>query len=211
MSERTRVPGTWVVVGASRGLGHEFVVQLEAAGRDVVGLSRADGYDVHDGKAFRMERPIDALILNAGIQNRAGRLADLEDRAVLDTFDVNAIGPLRALRGLLPNLRAGRRKLVAFLSSRMGSFGEYDGPNMYAYRASKAALNMFVRCIADELRPEGFCCVALHPGWVRTDMGGPEATLSPEESVRGMLDVLGRLGPAETGSFLDHRGEILPW
>ena len=187
------------------------MAQLAAAGHDVLGLSRADRFDVREKDAFRVEHPIDALIVNAGVQNRAGTLAELDFPAVLDTFDVNALGPMRVLRALLPNLRHGHRRLVVFLSSRMGSFGEYGGANMYAYRASKAALNMFVRCVADELGPEGFCCVALHPGWVRTDMGGIDATLSPEESVRGMLNVLGQLDGSANGQFLDQTGQKLPW
>ena len=204
-------PESWTVVGANRGLGLEFVRQLRAAGHEVRGLSRADGYDVRDEAAFRLDGAIDALILNAGVQNRAGRIDDLDFESIAETFDVNALGPVRVLRALLPNLRAGRRKLVAFLSSRMGSFDQYDAPNMYAYRASKAALNMFIRCVADELAPEGIICVALHPGWVRTDMGGDTATLGVEQSVQGMLKVLNREEPLLPGSFLDYRGEILSW
>jgi NAD(P)-dependent dehydrogenase (short-subunit alcohol dehydrogenase family) len=199
----------WAVVGASRGLGSEFVAQLEAAGHEVIALNRADGYDVRDESAFDLDQPLDAVILNAGIQNRAGSLADLDFDSMLDTLDVNALGPLRALRALLPNLRRGGRKLVVFLTSRMGSFGEYDAPNMYAYRASKAALNMFVRCVADELAPEGFTCIALHPGWVRTDMGGPEATLDAPRSVRGMLKVL--QNRPRNGVFVDWAGNELSW
>lgn len=198
---------SWVVAGASRGLGREFVAQLGGAA-DVTALSRSDGFDVKDEGAFRVDGPVDVLVVCAGVQNRAGSLADLDFDSIRETFDVNAIGPLRVIRALRPNLEAGNRRLIAVLSSRMGSFGEYDGPSMWAYRASKAALNTFVRCAADELGGGGFTVVALHPGWVRTDMGGPDAALSTEESVRGMLDVLSR---AENGQFLDHRGHVLPW
>ena len=187
------------------------MTQLAAAGHDVLGLSRADGFDVRKEDAFRVERPIDALILNAGVQNRAGTLAELDFPAVLDTFDVNALGPMRVLRALLPNLRRGRRKLVVFLSSRMGSFGEYGGGSMYAYRASKAAVNMFVRCVADELAPEGFCCVALHPGWVRTDMGGSGGLIDVEESVSGLRQIIDRDQLSDSGRFFAYDGTEIPW
>jgi len=204
-------PETWVVVGASRGLGAEFVAQLAADGRDVAGLSRADGFDVRDEDAFSFDRPIDVLVVAAGVQNRVAGVEELDLQAVSDTFDVNTLGPLRVVRRLLPRLRAGNRRVIVFLSSRMGSFGEYDGPSMYAYRASKAALNMFVRCIADELEPDGFTCVAVHPGWVRTDMGGASAPLTAAESVAAMRALIDGLGPPDNGRFLDLHGRPLPW
>ncbi len=81
----------------------------------------------------------------------------------------------------------------------------------YAYRASKAALNQLLRTLALELQPDGFTIVAISPGWVRTDMGGPRATLSAAESVEGMLGVIDRLTPADTNRFLDYRGQSLAW
>ncbi|MEM8884764.1 MAG: SDR family oxidoreductase [Planctomycetota bacterium] len=200
------------MAGASRGLGLEFARQLATAGHDVVATTRADGYDVREEAPWAaIEGPVDGLIVNAGVQYRAASLAELDLDRVADVFDVNVFGPLRVVRALRPALEQGTRRVIAILSSRMGSFGEYDSSSMYAYRASKAALNMFTRCVADELAPAGFTTVALHPGWVRTDMGGPEASLGSEESVRGMLALLDRLEPAQNGLFLDWQGETIEW
>jgi NAD(P)-dependent dehydrogenase (short-subunit alcohol dehydrogenase family) len=222
---------TYVVTGASRGLGREFAHQLLARGDTVIGTARrpeaawglrdlgaeVEELDVADDgsvAAFAQRlagRPVDVLINNAGAQNRLGALESLDFSSLAETFQVNALGPVRVTRALLENLRAGRRRHIAHITSRMGSFGEFDVGNMYGYRASKAALNMFHRCIAEELGPQGFVCVLLHPGWVRTDMGGHEATLSPAESVTGMLRVIDGLSRRDNGAFVDHTGAELPW
>jgi len=185
--------------------------RLASLGARVESLDVSDADSVSECAARLRGVPIDLLINNAGRQNRAGRLADLDFGDVTDTFEVNTFGPLRVLRALLPNLRAGRRRHVAHVTSRMGCFGEFDGANMYAYRASKAALNMFHRCVSAELGAEGFVCVALHPGWVRTDMGGPDATLGVGESAAALVQLLDGLGPAHHGRVLDWEGRVLPW
>jgi len=222
---------TYVVTGASRGLGREFAHQLLARGDTVIGTARrpADAWglrdlgaeveelDVADDESVaafagrRAGRPVDVLVNNAGRQNRLGALESLDFDGLVETFQVNALGPVRVTRALLANLRAGRRRHVSHITSRMGSFGEFDRGNMYGYRASKAALNMFHRCIADELGAEGFVCVLLHPGWVRTDMGGHAASLSPAESVAGMLRVIDGLSRRDSGAFVDYTGTELPW
>jgi NAD(P)-dependent dehydrogenase (short-subunit alcohol dehydrogenase family) len=222
---------TWVVTGANRGLGLEFARRLAAAGHEVIGTARdADGaadlsglgarveeLDVADGASVAAfarrlgDRPVDVLVNNAGRQYREGRLDAIDFAELEDTFAVNAYGPIRVTRALLPNLRAGRARRVVHVTSRMGSFGELEGGGMMAYRASKAALNMLHRCVAADLGAEGFLCVALHPGWVRTDMGGPDAAVGIEESVAGMLDVLAGLSAADHGAFLDYTGAPIAW
>jgi NAD(P)-dependent dehydrogenase (short-subunit alcohol dehydrogenase family) len=126
------------------------------------------------------------------------------------TFAVNTLGPLRVVQALLPNLRQGKRKTIVNMSSQLGSIENSNG-GWYAYRASKAALNQINKSLGVELGRDGFICVVLHPGWVRTDMGGSGATYSPEESVSGLVAVIEKLQPADNGRFLDFKGNSIPW
>jgi len=112
---------------------------------------------------------------------------------------------------LMPNLRAGDRKQIVGISSRLGSIEANESGGYYGYRESKAGLNMFVRSLAADLRGDGFTCVVLSPGWVRTDMGGEQAPLSPTQSVTGMRTVISDLTPERTGRFINHDGTPIPW
>ena len=126
-------------------------------------------------------------------------------------FEVNSIGPIRVTRALLPNLRLGQRRLIVNISSDMGSVSMNDSGSFYGYRASKSGLNMLTSTLAYELGPEQFTCVLLHPGWVRTDMGGFDAPRTPDQSVADMISVIEGLTPADNGRFLDHTGRTIPW
>jgi NAD(P)-dependent dehydrogenase (short-subunit alcohol dehydrogenase family) len=159
------------------------------------------------------KEPIDLLINNAGqgVGVEGGSLGGLK----VDDFDrimqVNAIGPVRVTQALLPNLRAGRGKTIVGISSILGSIESNRDGGYYGYRESKAALDMFMRSLAGELKGDGFICIALIPGWVKTDMGGPDAPLTPEESVRGMRKVLDGLKPKDSGKLWSYDGSIIPW
>jgi NAD(P)-dependent dehydrogenase (short-subunit alcohol dehydrogenase family) len=229
----------YAITGASRGLGLEFVRQLlrrgdvveagvllleenadelQALARESEGRLRVHPLDVTDPASvatFAREvdggGPLDGLINNAGIFDPTGSVAGLDFQALLRTFDINTLGALRVTAALLPALRRGSSRRIACLSSRAGSVSDNSSGGLYGYRLSKAALNMAVRNLALELRPEGFTVLALHPGWVRTDMGGPSAPQSPEESVRGLLQVLDGARSEDTGRFLDFRGQEVPW
>jgi NAD(P)-dependent dehydrogenase (short-subunit alcohol dehydrogenase family) len=222
---------TVLVTGANRGLGLEFVRQLSAKGYTVIGTARKpEAADELKGAADRVEQldvadpasvaalaerlegvPIDILINNAGILDRRDVTIDTVDYAAMDkAFRVNTVGPLRVTQALLPNVRAGQRKMIVSMSSQLGSIERSRG-RYYSYRASKAALNMINSIWSAELGPEGFTCTVLHPGWVRTDLGGPNATYSPEESIAGLIKVIEGLSVEDNGKFYDLHGEPIPW
>lgn len=222
---------TVLITGANRGIGLEYARQFADRGYRVIGTARdATGAEALAAVADRVEPldvtdaasvaalarrlhgvPIDILINNAGVFDRSDvRIDQVDFEKMEQTFAVNSLGPLRVVQALLPNLRAGQRKLIVSMSSQLGSIENSDG-RWYAYRASKAALNQFNRILSVELGPEGFVCAVLHPGWVRTDMGGPGASYSPQESVRGLVGVIEKLGPQDNGRFYDFKGNPIPW
>jgi NAD(P)-dependent dehydrogenase (short-subunit alcohol dehydrogenase family) len=223
-------PSRWLVTGANRGIGLALARELVQRGEAVIATAREPGkakalsetgarvelLDVSDDVSVgRLARalsgePLDVLINNAAVGDGVDSIRDADFDNLARFFQVNTAGPLRMVKALLPNLERGRRRTIVNLSSGLGSISQNNG-GWYEYRASKAALNMSVRTVAAELAPERFIVVALSPGWVRTDMGGKGATLSPEESVRAMLRVIDELTPRDNGKFLDHRGRELPW
>ncbi|MCA9713017.1 MAG: SDR family oxidoreductase, partial [Myxococcales bacterium] len=137
------------------------------------------------------------------------RIEAVQPADVAETFLVNAVGPLRVAQVFWPRLDSGS-KLVC-LTSLMGSIADNGGGGRYGYRMSKAALNMLVRNLGHETEPKGVVVLAIHPGWVRTDMGGPNAPLSIDESVDAMVATIDEVGMERNGAFVDRNGEPLPW
>ncbi len=231
---------TVVITGAGRGLGLGLASRVAARGDRLIGTARrpdaapelaavADrviALDVADDDSIAaaaetladLDR-IDVLINNAGIDARAvGAEADargpldLSREHFLSVLDVNAVGPLLVTRALLPLLRAAEGALVLNVSSQLGAmtFGNRGGRDI-AYNASKSALNMVTVRTATELEADGVALVALHPGWVQTDMGGTSATLTIDESADAIADTVDRLQLADTGRFIRWDGTTHDW
>ena len=157
---------------------------------------------------------LDLLVNNGGINGggRGDRFGDVDADAMTDVFRVNAVGPHLVTQAFADPLRAAPGgATVVNVTSQLGSIARTSGGGWHSYKASKAALNMCTRLQAGALHDDGVIVVAMHPGWVRTDMGGANARLSTEESVAGMLDVIDGLSPADAGRFLAYDGTELPW
>lgn len=222
---------TALVTGANRGIGLEFVKQLTAQGYNVIGTARKPGsagalkrtgasvlqLDVTSSESVRAMaaqlkgQPIDLLINNAGVSGHdAPTFRETDFDKIAFTFDVNSLGPMRVTQALLDNVLASKQKRVVHISSIMGSI-EKNWGGLYGYRASKTALNMLNSSLAKEVGKAGVTSVVLHPGWVKTDMGGESAQVEKEDSVAGMLKVISALELADGGRFIDYQGQSLPW
>lgn len=226
-----------VVTGANRGIGLEFVRQLLARGDQVIAACRHPGkatalnhlagehpgrlhvlpLDVADERsrtAFAHELPlvaagIDLLINNAGVLHSGERWGRVSAVNLEDSLRTNAMGPFLLTQALDAQLADGGT--VANMSSMMSSLGDKPEFNAPSYRISKAALNMATAMLARALSPRGIRVVALCPGWVKTDMGGADASLTPQQSVRGLLRVIDTLTPEQSGTFINWEGKRSPW
>ena len=223
---------TVFVTGASRGLGAALALEFRKRGWRVLAGVRtlsaspvADGIqeiqlDVGDEHSLQRLRercdgfPIDILINNAAIRGDAGGLDTLTVDDFLEVMKINALAPLLVTRSLLPNLRQGSSKIIANISSRAGSMVEGtidDDDGDYAYRCSKAALNMATTKLAADLKPGGIAVLSLHPGWVKTDMGGAEADVPVSAAARGLADMILRSGLDDTASFRSYDTTPIAW
>jgi len=220
---------TVLITGAGRGLGLEFARQYAAQGWRVHACARrpeslaqlkgvvAHPLDVRDARqiealaAALAGEAIDLLINNAGIYGpRTDSLRKLRDEEWLEVFRVNSVAPLRVALALADNVARSKMRLMVFITSQMGSIAR-AGAGAHPYRMSKAALNAGVRVLSLELAGRGITCVVLHPGWVRTDMGGPGGALDPATSIAGMRAVIAGLKPSDNGRFLAYDGAEMPW
>jgi NAD(P)-dependent dehydrogenase (short-subunit alcohol dehydrogenase family) len=218
-----------LIIGASRGIGLEFVRQYAHAGDRVIATARSEEglqrinalgaqalkLDVLDaasasGLAWQIDgEALDVVVINAGVFGP--RIAALEPPSQ-DDFDAvmrtNVLGPMRVIPQLTDGLAPGAK--LAVLSSRMGSIGLRESAGASLYRASKAALNSVLKDASLAMKSQAIC-IALHPGWVRTDMGGTGADIAVDESVSGMRQVIADLSLEDNGSFINFDGQRLPW
>jgi NAD(P)-dependent dehydrogenase (short-subunit alcohol dehydrogenase family) len=223
-----------LITGANRGLGLEHARQLlsrewtvTAAVRDPVGAADLKALDPGDGRLrieaydasglgaasalkARVKGPIDILFANAGMMHRDG-FGSGASEGFITSMRVNALAPLALAEAFADQVAASQMKVIALQSSRMGSIADNDSGGMYAYRASKAALNAVGKSLSNDLKAKGIVVLVLHPGWVRTDMGGPGGNLTVTESVDAQLDLIARANPAMSGRFFHSNGQDLPW
>lgn len=228
---------TVLITGANRGLGLAHVKSFLQAGDTVYACVRAPqeadelkqlaaqngvlhvlAYEASEAdapaklKAQLGEIAIDLLFANAGANAKVReQLANVDAAVMAELFQVNTVAPLQLARALIDNVLRSNRKIVAFQSSLMGSIQDNSSGGSYSYRISKTALNMAAKNVAEEFRARGLVSVALHPGWVRTRMGGEAAPLSIEQSVAGQQALLARLTSANNGQFFNWDGAIIPW
>lgn len=215
-----------LVIGASGGIGQALCAALAAQGVRVTGLSRsAEGLDVTDEESVAealgaLRGPYDLIFVATGALNGAGAapeksLKTLNAAAMADQFAVNCIGPALVLKNSLRLMPKDRRAVFAALSARVGSIGDNALGGWYSYRAAKAALNQVMHTGAIELARthRSAVCVALHPGTVETGFtqGYAAPKVAPAKAAQNLLDVIGRLGPAQSGGFFDWQGKQVPW
>ena len=223
---------TAVVTGASRGIGSEFVVRLLDAGWCVYAGYRSDMHrleliqnknlichqlDVTDNDSINdfvtgIDGNVDLLINNAGVPDGRWRnLKEIDDEWMLEVLNINSVGPVRMVKALYDKMSHDSMTTVAMISSLMGSIDDCDSGRSYAYRASKTALNMLSVAMKKEAVEDNISFLILHPGWVKTRMGGEHAPVELTDSVQGMLDLINSHDIENSGRFVQYDGVDLPW
>ncbi|MFZ3018272.1 MAG: SDR family oxidoreductase [Gallionella sp.] len=230
---------TLLITGANRGIGLEFCKQYAAAGWRVLACCRDPGkadalnklatrypdlielhaLDVTDHAQIEQlartlsDETIDLLINNAGVYPVADKrgFGHTDYAEWMAAFNINTMAPLKMVEAFVEQIARSELKLIITITSKMGSIDDNSSGRFYLYRSSKAAANMVIKSLAVDLKEKGITSVAFNPGWVKTDMGGPNAMIPVEQSVADMRKVIADLTPADTGKFIGNDGREIPW
>ncbi len=228
---------TTLITGANRGIGLELVRQYAADDWRVLACSRhleksdtlnalaarypgqiavhaldvADHAQIEKLAWLLIHESIDLLLNNAGIYTASHKDNNIDYEAWVHSFRVNTMASLKIAEAFATQIARSNKKIIVTISSKMGSIEDNSGGGSYIYRSSKAAANMVVKSLSIDLKPVGVIAVALHPGWVQTEMGGPNALISTTQSVSGMRHVINRLTLADSGKFFAYDGRTIPW
>jgi NAD(P)-dependent dehydrogenase (short-subunit alcohol dehydrogenase family) len=228
---------TILITGANRGIGLELTGQFAEDGWQVIACCRnpaeaaelqalsgthpaieIHALDVTDYEQMAAlanqlaDRAIDVLLSNAGIYGSKGvGFGGVDAREWRQVLEVNTIAPLMLVQAFVEQVAASEQKLVAVISSKVGSIADNSSGGSYVYRSSKTAVNQVVKCLSIDLAERGIAAISLHPGWVQTEMGGPNAEISTDESVSGLKDILQSAGAAQNGQFIEFNGDHIPW
>jgi NAD(P)-dependent dehydrogenase (short-subunit alcohol dehydrogenase family) len=231
------MPST-LITGANRGLGLEFARQYLADGWQVYAACRspASASELHrlaEGSGGKLQiltmdvtdpvsihaavRGLDGLTIDLLLNNAAiigprnQTIGNIDYEAWAEAFAVNTMGPMRVSEAFVEHVAKSDLKLIVALTSGMASIADNTSGGSVVYRSTKAAMNMVMRSLAVDLAPRGIVCAVVNPGWVQTDMGGPNATQQPSESIGKLRRLIATLGPEQSGKFFNHTGREYPW
>lgn len=230
---------TVLITGANRGIGLEFATQFTKDGWRVIACCRQPERADHlndlakqyqhqltvfqlDVTAFQeidqlskrlQDESIDILINNAGTYPpaKSGEFGQINYAEWIDAFKVNTLAPLKMVEAFVEQISRSQLKIIAMITSKMGSIADNQRGGSYLYRSSKAAMNMVTKSLSVDLQPRGIISLLLHPGWVQTDMGGSGALISAAQSVSGMRKILNHVTQSDSGKFFAYDGKSVPW
>ena len=219
---------TILITGGSRGIGAELVQQYAADGWDVIATARSDSdlkeldgmdnvtameLDVAKPDSVAAfidgvgDRPIDVFLNSAGVYGPRTPERD----GWMDVLEINVVAPTLLAEKLKPNVAASEKKVMAVVTSRMGSIGDNGGGGSIPYRSSKAAVNAAWKSLSIDWKDDGIAIVMLHPGWVKTDMGGDNAQIDTKTSVDGLRDRIAETDLSNSGRFVAYDGATIEW